>query len=1044
MALKLLRTVCADFGSGVFLKREDYYNTETKQEEQGPLENAFSCGAYERVLGEELDRYCGDTFSPGETGYPLYVVTYAGNGTIAVAETRSSIECPLNGSELSATLTLLPPDPDLGPDQLRTIRCHAVTTVPPLRFILPNPSRDYTSPDFAADYDVQVGPGRYRMLVEDGSQAQVTTNEIVIGSRDGDDNGDNGGDDEDPLARDLKWYYEPVYGPDDPEGNEPPVDYLENGTGWRRVGVDLMTKEVYSFRRPVETPPQDPLFIYSRSTREVIDSYYLLDGKTFRQVRHDGKGGVIFDDTVPEDDTLKGDLRVLNIIKNDIDTQGTATGSVWIEVETPSLPVKFDLSGGGANWDQNTTGQFSSMPPGNYNFLATDAAGRQLYDSFTIEDRYRLRWLMDIDDYEAVPLRVEILERDYEGASGPVCGGETPIVRGWDGGGTDPLGALPEVLGMRVQLQLVATELRQFEILSTRDDKMHRVDIYQGDEEDEVLVFRGYIAPETYREVLLEGPQYINVIASDGLGALGDTLFLNHVAKPMLGRRPLLSTILHCLSRTDTNLPVHIGGSLREELMTLDGEPLLEAWARRTAYGDKATCREVLKKILRSFFLHLFQRNGAWWIESYTEVDAFPVHRSFSMEGLPLPAAAVPGAWHIVAPGEEETEQDLNWLNDNQTLEVVPAAAVVESMVKLQLEKNLLQNGDFLQWTADNTRPLYWSILAGLPVIKADGEKVKQYALELRTRGTGLAASGLLSSAVQVFSGQDESPLRLSITARVPGVAPTVAVPKPEPRIVRLSVVVLVNGEPLPEYINFEFTSADKKDTQEVFLPVGLNAGSARVKLLPVELVAGPANTTTDPVRLLIDSVVLDIVPSLRDWPDEDNFFALNTERGYVQLPTVELTHADMPRLALANGLPSLASAMDVLAWRHALSRADNRPTERWARPGSTEFMPLLETAAKERLELRTVPGESLVGVVDGEKAWQLGVGSMLDAVNEADGKFLVIACQHTSRSRQAQLTVRKLRAGSYTVTPELTGRIRWTEFGPRVTSQGGYRTTGE
>ncbi|SDY97441.1 hypothetical protein, partial [Hymenobacter psychrophilus] len=425
---------------------------------------------------------------------------------------------------------------------------------------------------------------------------------------------------------------------------------------------------------------------YSRDLRLLVDAYQLPDGRTFRQVYHNGAGGVRFTDTVPEVEQQVGEMEISNLIVTDIDEAGTPTGRVWIEAESPAPPIRYTVIGPGGATGTNVTGQFAGLPAGSWQARATDAAGRTSSDTFEVQDRYRPRFTADWQALHGESVQVFILGYDYAGEPETVCGaGNSPITRGWQGSGTDPLAPFLEVVGQTVKLSLLTAYARQFLVLAGPNDRAHRVDVYRAGR----LAFRGYIAPETYREPLLSGRQAVTITASCGLGPLSEIEFLNHRQRLLSGRRPVLATILHCLSRTDLNLPLYIGGGLWDAGMDAEEEPLLQAYGQREVYNaggddiDKvALCRAVLEGELRGFFLQLCQRDGAWQLDAVPELDALPERRAFTAEGLPLidpqtgivlPPAPGLAALHIVPSAQATGPDDLYWVTAAQAVEVSPA-----------------------------------------------------------------------------------------------------------------------------------------------------------------------------------------------------------------------------------------------------------------------------------------------------------------------------------------------------------------------------------
>jgi hypothetical protein len=380
-----------------------------------------------------------------------------------------------------------------------------------------------------------------------------------------------------------------------------------------------------------------------------------------------------------------------------------------------------------------------------------------------------------------------------------------------------------------------------------------------------------------------------------------------------------------------------------------------------------------------------------------------------------------------------------------QKVQVVAAAKLIRSTVKLQLAKNLISNGDLQLWTADNLRPLNW-ILGGSPTIaKIKGPTAGTTLLRLKGVGAGSnqPQDYLLSPAIPHLPGDQEDTVTLFVTAELEGNTSSVVGVKPPANVANQRIELVADGVVVGEDIVLTWNSDDKQKTQKVPLPLGLPGVALRVRIYPPERTAGP--DLFAPVQLRIAEVGMMIQPGLVEWPEQEVIDATNFDGIFtgIILPDLELVHADMPRLPQLDGSLAPLLGMDVYAWRHALSLADFRATTKWKRPTSSTGLSLLDNSAEDRLELRAKPIDILLGEVQGPGVSLLGVGLMLDAVHDADGKFLIVGCTQHVRSATATLVLRKMRAGTYTIPFAYPDRLRITRLGARK-AKPGWRIVGE
>ncbi|UPL50532.1 hypothetical protein [Hymenobacter sublimis] len=765
-----------------------------------------------------------------------------------------------------------------------------------------------------------------------------------------------------------------------------------------------------------ELIPNYTPFHYVIPESEPIDQYFI--GTLYRRVyfhlqnpdlpySEENRDRFYFVDTDTKAEAAAGDLRIIDIIKNDLDDEGADNGSAWIIADSPSLPLRFHMVD---PVQDNTTGKYENLAARKYVVEVRDAQNRLLKADFEIKDEHRLRWRLIYDDYEGTKLETRIYERGWKGAVTDVCADGDPVVLSWDSGSSKD-GYVPESVGATLDFSLRTQVAQQFVATILKDDRNHRVDHYRNDQ----IQFRGYIDATSYSERLLGAGDRVVLTATDGLGALKNTFLLNHKREPQVGRTNLLSTILSCLSRTDVNMQLSCGVNLRDKLMAEDGDPLELAYAHRTAYNKKSDtiikdedvidCRTVIDAILRNFNAFLYQKNGCWHIVGLNEAMDEYEFRTWSSAGVKLTTTGSRLEPMRILPHKDATgANELYWINSSQQRTTVSAASIVTARVKLQLEENLIKNGKFLTFV--DKRPQNWSITGALTIEQVNGEKAGEKAVRF-SKYNDVIQNGtyLLSSAVPHLTGDDEDWMRVIIKAKLENVDDLLGETEVKANIL---VQVFCDGQPFNDPVTFEISSKDrwKEFKQDLF---GLPGTQVRIAILQPQTVEGNS-------RLLVSSAALKIQPAAQEWNETAEKSVLNRvlDTGRM-MEDIELVHADLPRLPGANSVELEPVKMDVYAWRHALSLEDFTATSGWKRPSYPTYTPLLETAAQDRMLLRAYASDDITGEVSGNGFDQLGIGTMLDLpADNVDGRFMVISCYKHEKKRTAQITLRKLAPGMY------------------------------
>jgi hypothetical protein len=508
----------------------------------------------------------------------------------------------------------------------------------------------------------------------------------------------------------------------------------------------------------------------------LLDAYLLpgSNGQTWRQVYSGGKADSVY--FVDASTTASSSLGLDNLILFNVDTTAEQNGGAIVEVQGATAPVSFTLLGSGAPVT-NATGRFDRLAGSDYQVKVADALGGELTVSFTLEDKYRFWKYEQYFDLDSTPHRVEFWRKNFDGLPGRIQGAGKPVVWKSDGlqGALGGQGDLPSVVGSSLELNFLV-EIDLFEEVVIGDDRNCRVDYYYNDQ----LYFRGYIKPNIYTAAVLDGLQPVSLRATDGLADLREIDMRGHKGQRLGGHRPVLHTLLHCLSRCQVSLPLRIYTNRREASMATKDAP--EEWAttNRTGYYDESKGEPVDQRTVTDAlgqFLGgtLVQRAGAWELRSALEAALPAPGRAYVSAGTPQgdvlaesPTATIlpPGEnrWHWiegppiknVRPGWKSLkgETDAGWLSNAFW------PGNVFSDPDAWLSEMQLQNANGWYAPADMFFPL---------VLQRTGEKGKSHATQWpRSQGLSVRDERYLTSPpLPLASGPEAVPAFLTFTGKV-------------------------------------------------------------------------------------------------------------------------------------------------------------------------------------------------------------------------------------------------------------------------------------
>ncbi|MGI4866568.1 MAG: hypothetical protein ACRYFZ_21775 [Janthinobacterium lividum] len=404
--------------------------------------------------------------------------------------------------------------------------------------------------------------------------------------------------------------------------------------------------------------------LYQLPIGSLVDGYF-TSATNWRRVYSDGLGGVYYENlTMGAFSTLALD----NLIAFHPDTPAEANGGLVLEMAADHLPLTYQLSDTAGVVATNQTGHFDNLPAAAYTVLITDTLGKQVTVTYELKNRYALRWQHLYSDVAGVPCRLELWTAAPAGVVEEIKGQPAPVVLKSDGlnssiGGQGDMGS---VVATSAELNLLVTTETFEEIIT--DDRYCRADFYYNGQ----LHFRGFVQAGTYDAPLLPGLQPIQLTATDGLAALKELNMLGHEGQRLIGHRPWLNTLLHCLSRCDVSLPVRIFTNRRDSNMATTEAPEQVATSNRTGYFDEEkkaslTQRDTIEAVTQALGGTLVQRAGAWEIRNILEAADEAEGRAYLPAGTPMPAVSAPAPTANVLP---PTQGPLYWLERSQVMQV--------------------------------------------------------------------------------------------------------------------------------------------------------------------------------------------------------------------------------------------------------------------------------------------------------------------------------------------------------------------------------------
>ena len=325
----------------------------------------------------------------------------------------------------------------------------------------------------------------------------------------------------------------------------------------------------------------------------------------------------------PEDTTVYDISLSLVSVKNET---GVSNGEVELVANGSNPPFRYYKTKPTATsllTSGQDSGLFSGLSSGTYTFYAhglgaespildVDEINVVVSDGVVLSDEfYGDRWVTeDTSVTGELKYRTRILERGYEGTSSTIKGTSTPFQLSMRGEGQDIY--QQKVISSNASINLILEEdIDQFNDIVQADDTKYGVirEKFNGLTYD--LMWKGFVNPSSYRDVLYHPPFSASVYATDRLASLNSILLDN--GKGLMSQM----FVLHlCLSRLNLGLGYRIACNIFEKNHTTDISPLDQTYIESDYFsGDNLkSCGQVVSDIMTIYGATLFSWGGYWYM----------------------------------------------------------------------------------------------------------------------------------------------------------------------------------------------------------------------------------------------------------------------------------------------------------------------------------------------------------------------------------------------------------------------------------------------
>ena len=183
----------------------------------------------------------------------------------------------------------------------------------------------------------------------------------------------------------------------------------------------------------------------------------------------------------------------------------------------------------------------------------------------------------------------------------------------WEGADTkDELGIVGSALDFSMEVNVNENEDAKYIDLFTGKEERFRVQLHE--EGTEIIIWQGFLLPDSYSEPFHQGTFYPKFYATDGLGRLKGRYLPDTFYRL---ENSVTDIFYECLKLTGLRLPIHFAPAIENVQNTwfeifIDGETFVDG-------DDKLTAYDILAVLLKDTLCTCYQAENSWHIEGLNQ-----------------------------------------------------------------------------------------------------------------------------------------------------------------------------------------------------------------------------------------------------------------------------------------------------------------------------------------------------------------------------------------------------------------------------------------
>lgn len=340
-------------------------------------------------------------------------------------------------------------------------------------------------------------------------------------------------------------------------------------------------------------------------------------------------------------------------------------------------------------------------------------------------------------DVDGLPISVLISKKGYVGSAHLIeTGDKTPVRLSYK-----PIELKSDpIRPLECTLSFINTDTFLLSEFYTEDERTFMVEV----EKDGLLIFKGYIIPDSCSEPFAPNRYPISIKCTDALGSLKTVTYPLPIGSTFDLRQSFIDILAYCLAPLNLNLDIVTICNLYEVTMpnSLNDDPLSLASINPLRLADDTgktlTCYEALRKVCEAWGMFIVQQNGKWNFVRFNEPSKLVVRqRTYNYKGLFLTGENLSNERKVTNSSGADDYIAIQGANN----EIQGAYKRVEVLSNFGKVPSILYNGDFEAWDGFNFK--FWTKYGGIDisriqrsVVNTQGKviPIQNYSLQFNKR----------------------------------------------------------------------------------------------------------------------------------------------------------------------------------------------------------------------------------------------------------------------------------------------------------------------